>query len=67
MNQSLNASKGAAIKHWLQDRIKYSGAPLRNHDLSDYFRRSKACTEHKIIDADEADDLAAQLNRFAFA
>ena len=60
MNKSLNITKGAVIKRWLDDRVKHSGAHLQEADLRNAYHKS-ASVQNGIIDIDEADRLARVL------
>jgi hypothetical protein len=70
MNKSLNITKGAAVKHWLEDRVvtasksptSTSGARFNHLDLQQAYRKSSA-VKNGIIDPDEADTLADILQR----
>jgi len=63
LSKSLNITKGHVIAHWLDSRRAAIAAPHLNRvDLRDAFRRSAACTRGDI-EPDEADALAAVLQR----
>jgi hypothetical protein len=63
LSKSLNITKGHVIAHWLDSRRAAIAAPHLNRvDLCDAFRRSAACTRGDI-EQDEADALAAVLQR----
>ena len=60
LNKSLNITKGAVIKRWLNDRVVSNGSHLQKADLQEAYRKSTS-VQNGIIDVDEADELAVIL------